>query len=379
MGDEKPVELYLGEYITNEYGLLKQVLSFLNPNDLWNAKQVCRKWKAAVELLIDKNPRVLNCPTNGEILPSVVPKPILPAVIIHQDLDRYSKKKENYCEKCKKFFYLCPCAISTSASVYISLSAERYRVIEPPNSFYKFWQTYSALVLPSSQEINVSTFCIKKTASILKEPLKDETVTRCLGGEDPIKCLLIIARRGSPKWISPLLNQIVARQGKTFAVGGGEILNCQCKAGNSLVPVSAKRTKPWFPLGYLFIAFRGEGVTAHSKILDDFSEDKINASMKELADRVGPVPEGGSRIAFLAQCVARTSNQLETLESSAFDKAFPSVPQFGFHAYGEYGMTSSSTGEPKRRDTSKKMKITFDHSNTTSITILTFNKIKVVK
>lgn len=61
-----------------------------------------------------------------------------------------------------------------------------------------------------------------------------------------------------------------------------------------------------------------------------------------MAIRVGPLPENSSRMAFIAQCVDRTDKEVEKAESYAFANAFPSVPQFGFRAYGEYGMRSQS-------------------------------------
>lgn len=64
----------------------------------------------------------------------------------------------------------------------------------------------------------------------------------------------------------------------------------------------------------------------------------------QLGRRVGPLPEGHSRVAFIAQCVDRADPSVEEHESSAFKTAFPLVPQFGYRAYGEYGIRSYSSG-----------------------------------
>ncbi|KAG8301938.1 hypothetical protein J6590_041373 [Homalodisca vitripennis] len=182
-----------------------------------------------------------------------------------------------------------------------------------------------------------------KGAKILRKPITDEIVSRCTSGEEPIKCLLVISKARSAKFVCSLLNKLVDRQGQTFAAGGGEIKHYECNAGNRHKITTGRYHSLWFVPSYVFIAFRGDGVSAHSEILYHEDAKDINTFMKQLAERVGPVPEGGSRIAFLAQCVARTDPFLENEESSAFSRAFPSVPQFGFHALGEYGMSSSST------------------------------------
>lgn len=67
-----------------------------------------------------------------------------------------------------------------------------------------------------------------------------------------------------------------------------------------------------------------------------------------MAENVGPLPEGGSRVALMAQCVdrPRALNRIypfpeveaELLELHYFTKHFPDVPVCGFLAGGEYGM-----------------------------------------
>uniref|UniRef100_A0A1B6G1L8 F-box domain-containing protein n=1 Tax=Cuerna arida TaxID=1464854 RepID=A0A1B6G1L8_9HEMI len=383
MEDKKSVE-DLGQYITNEYGLLKEILSNLNPIDLWSARLVCRKWKSTVDLIVNKDPIVLPSHKVGKKFPPpVVPQRILPTVIIQQHLFENSRNQSlEICRRCGREFYVCPCVISTPTTAFISISCTREKCSYEASlklTTYQFWHSHPTLILPTSQGIKITPFCIMKGAKILRKPITNEIVSRCIGGEEPIKCLLIISKTRSAKFVSSLLKKIVDRQGKTFAAGGGEIKHYECNAGNRRKITTGRYHSLWFVPSYVFIAFRGDGVSAHSEILYYEDAKDINIFMKQLAERVGPVPEGGSRIAFLAQCVARTDPFLENEESSAFNRAFPSVPQFGFHALGEYGMSSSSTEAPEEGKPSKKMKYSFEHVNTTSITIITFSKVKFNK
>ncbi|KAG8294560.1 hypothetical protein J6590_100490 [Homalodisca vitripennis] len=197
MDDKKVVE-DLGQYITNEYGLLREILSNLNPIDLWSARLVCRmeradymmdviedlsneylatkcvpanivgggdgpqngfglrklpekkekvckccsgtnhpegkvrrsrtvKWKATVDLIVNKDPIVLHSRKVGKKFPPpVVPQRILPTLVIQQHLFENSRNQSlEICRRCGREFYVCPCVISTPRTAFISISCTR--------------------------------------------------------------------------------------------------------------------------------------------------------------------------------------------------------------------------------------------------------------
>jgi len=367
----------IGEYITNQYGLLKHILSCLEPQDLRTAKLVCRDWSGAIEAILSKNPAwlVYRISIDSWKFPRLQ-QPMLPSLVLYFSASHNCQYLEvDCCTTCgtEDDVYQCPCTTSDSGTVFAVVAMSTITgMINHDNcdreKLYSFLNDPSALFFPrNSPELSVSTYNGGIPKNALAKGKSDDFVNKCLGGPEPIKCLIILSNGANAREVKKFIDKIVERQGLTFAVGGGITEKTEVKVGFG-------KNKLNGDFEHLIIAIRGHNVTAHSDVLVGY---KYQPFMQEMAQRVGPLPANSTRIAFLAQCLNRAHESIEIPESKAFKEAFPLVTQFGFKAYGEYGIRSCSEAGLEQAPPSKKKKATrkFKHENTTSIVILTFKNI----
>jgi len=345
----------IGEFITKEYGLLKQILSYLKPRDLHNARQVCRDWMKAVDNVVEKIPIVISYEHNKK--PSLTcPKPCLPAFMIYQSVTSEEYLKSEKCPNCKQIHLVCYCELTGPDTAVLSLNNSPVYTRYNP-ALYSFWQLSSVLLLSSQGDIFLSPF-ERNTLDITNSS------SWALLQED-IKGIFVVARTTCRKPVERVLDKLVECQGLTFAVGGGITDKFSFK------DVSNKGNKR---RNGVFVVFKGNNISAHSEIISGRDSSSIEKSISELKKRVGEVPDGGRQIAFIAQCVERRDADLEELECSLFRKYFPNIHQFGFRAWGEYGIKSGSSDDQHPRKENKRTKFSFCHAYTTSILILTLKK-----
>ncbi|XP_054275179.1 F-box only protein 22-like isoform X4 [Macrosteles quadrilineatus] len=344
-----------GEFITKEYGLLKQILSYLTkPDDLYRARLVCREWRKAVDNLVEKKPIVISY-KHGQKDPMPLPNtPILPHLVIFQNVVKkeYLKPK---CTVCKQRLMICDCRLMGPRTGMLKLGPSFSKTPYKPE-LYSFTQLPSVLLLKCPENVEIKTYSL---ISSLKGPYPENMNDF----DESIKALFVVCKSTHRKISEKILNALVDSRGPTFALGGGISDGFFYREGYNE-----------FTKGGLFIEFKGDNVKAHSTLINENDTASMENAIAKLRENAGEVPEDGVQVAFIAQCVDR--RHLEKQESSLFRKYFPNTPQFGFTAWGEFGLKNGNSEESPKQNKSKKKKLEFSYVFTTSILIVTIRKTK---
>lgn len=385
----------IGNFLSNEYGLIKHIFKYLPNRDLYRARNVCRSWRSAVDILMEKKP--VWTVTNESI--DNFHRRIRPKFIL---LSIDNRKKKYICTalrgkgvtevpECKSTKF-CVCKyIDEETTICLLDSPKPLRTpvvkhskgTEPVTT-----QCSSMLMLPEIPGVEFSTFSMtyEELLHIVEDDM-EESLDILIGKDGgPLKCLLLFTSycfsmsSSDEAALDTLVTKIEERVKHRFALGGG-VLRSQCLIRNGGKSSSQPKI--------LGVTIKGENVTAHSQILIDH-DPNTDGYMKELADRLGQAPEDGrSRIAFIVQCLNKDRNvtvdsapnsrqkvRLCDYELRCFTKYFPSVPIFGFMGYGEFGLDLAKMSPYGHQEKKKKTKHNHhvQFSDSSSIVVITFNQ-----
>lgn len=409
-----------GEYITKEYGILKKILKYLNYRDLLTARKVCRDWCRVVNRIFLKEfgkiPEVFfseNNSSNKEEKEFWSNMKSIPEVLIkyHDNRDhnisetstsvvkdmkklwkplfdceikdcviRERRERNSNEEEDPLSFNISPTIIYVRSYGMFSYSS---KVRDGPkillhSDFFDDGGN-STVSLPRVPGVHYSVF----TKSLKRYERMEFDIEELERNQDkgPVRCILLYIDYDEFNYESAFVRlmsyivQTVEKQQKTqFAFGGGKVEALSyCKDNDLKIPVLCG------------IIIRGENIVAHSSILlEPCRGADINEFFESMAGDVGPLPDGASRLALMAQCVDRPKMlkrvnrfpeiDIECLEMLHFSNHFPNVPICGFLAGGEYGWEAAST-TPNVNSKGKKSKLRTAqamHCQSTSIVVLTY-------
>ncbi|XP_054275180.1 uncharacterized protein LOC128994561 isoform X5 [Macrosteles quadrilineatus] len=280
--------------------------------------------------------------------------PILPHLVIFQNVVKkeYLKPK---CTVCKQRLMICDCRLMGPRTGMLKLGPSFSKTPYKPE-LYSFTQLPSVLLLKCPENVEIKTYSL---ISSLKGPYPENMNDF----DESIKALFVVCKSTHRKISEKILNALVDSRGPTFALGGGISDGFFYREGYNE-----------FTKGGLFIEFKGDNVKAHSTLINENDTASMENAIAKLRENAGEVPEDGVQVAFIAQCVDR--RHLEKQESSLFRKYFPNTPQFGFTAWGEFGLKNGNSEESPKQNKSKKKKLEFSYVFTTSILIVTIRKTK---
>ncbi|XP_039286138.1 uncharacterized protein LOC111052608 isoform X2 [Nilaparvata lugens] len=423
-----------GDYITNEYAILRLILNNLTLTDLLTARKVCRSWHRCVISILQnvdsaKSPHILY--TDQLFYDNEVDHwdklRIIPEVLIRFSTDCVDplRDERNKCwvsllndkleadeEIIRKvdeehglhpptglLDFVCdgvigcvpahaPLKCSLGALCGIQQCTRPFGFHQTRTNFEKLYvfsmassgKASSALVLPRMPGVHydlVKFHLENKEIRLESFPKSPPWV------DMPIKCVLLIdcrlRNRNAQviKCLRTFLEFFEVSDNTCFALGGGRL------RGGVSWPRGAGGRAPMFA-----IVVRGDNVTANSFMLKPhYSKlDKIEDQVAAFARNVGPLPSGSKRIAVMAQCIdrqARMHSELraqeryrnENKEAQIIGKHFANIPVFGFVANGEIGYCSDpdiDTDNPPAKRIKMKPSL-FINYQSTSLIVLTFN------
>lgn len=385
----------IGNFLSNEYGLIRLIFKYLPNRDLYRARQVCRSWRAAVDVMMEKKP-VWAVESTDNFHRRIRPEFIL----LYIDTFLRNVKKKSLCPglrgkvvrevpECNKTKY-CECKYTdTETAVCVldgpTLLRRPITIPDPTGLEPTPILCSSMLMIPEMPGVEFSTFSMTYRDLLnIHEDDNSEKLDALIGKDgDLLKGVLLFTSYICPASLTAyreaaldkLITRMEERVKHRFALGGG-VLKKQYIIKNGV------KVSP----AIVGITIKGENVTAHSQILIDHNPN-TDDYMKELAERLGPTPEDGrSRIAFIVQCVNKdqrmtlptTREKVKTCdhELSCFAKYFPTVPIFGFMGYGEFGFDlvkmSPYGHQEKKRKTTQNPRIQYTDSS--SIVVVTLNE-----
>ncbi|BES98860.1 Hypothetical protein NTJ_11676 [Nesidiocoris tenuis] len=332
-----------GDYITNEYSILKNIFSFLTGKELRVCSQVCREWKKMADKFIEYNVECIRGKQEEVQNLDKVSKLVNPAMILHL-LTSNSTNTKSLDEKiCKTYdvddvpiYYLVSCGI-------LYTPCKRGKIQSIPE--YELASDYASAFFPRVPGLKIKSFDFTGKTSV-----KPEMVEPLLGA----KGVILLGDSSNPcvntcKQIAKNLYYSAPNRKEVRA-------ERPCLAGGLLVKIFRVTPPGRRKSAYVTaIALGGDNVTIHCDIN---RTSKFDDFFKELSERSGPKPPNADRYAFIFNCIGRYNGDApgKNDEIAVFRKYFPGVPYFGFWSYGEFcipdshGASSSSSAKKIKID-----------------------------
>lgn len=325
----------LGTYITNEYGILKQIFSYLTSKDLLSASNVCREWKEVANRILMKNNKPVSYSKDLVSGWGTFHSKLHPKVVLHFSCS-YGRKNlgSDFFPKLSELYDVRDVSVFNIRNNYFIASEYTGGKLAIKPKLGKNAET--ALFLCDMPGVVINSF-------YFRGPLTSQEI-ETLDRLSDTKCLILIAGGDVPCInLAHNVTSIFNKDGSLLMAGG---IAQRAVRTHPLLPSSATK------YAVLGLTFHGENLTAHLG-LHQLSRNLQNF-MEAFSKEVGPLPEGSVRIAFMFSCINRIK-MLKDKETLIFSKCFPNVPVYGFWSYGEFAVIRKKPSEPSP---SKKAKLT---------------------
>lgn len=384
----RPTSPYLGdfgEYFSQQYSLLKLVLSYLNYYDLNTLREVNSSLKLAVDILLKKRVWIQSASLNymlgtdhrPELIhtrhyidlkieptalftfegmaggPSSRSRPKICMRLRDRNDNRYFPKNEIVPKSIKTFV-----PVGAKGIIYPEKNDQNEMVVVQTMMHKKLVLLY----MPSSDNYEVSVYTHVVTSETVLEIVSIREYF--FSDPRPIQGILFL-KVGSPHidgLITSIVKLITTKQTQPFAVSGGHV---------SSLDYSSPPKKN-IPGVIKAIIFRGNGIHCMSDFISATTTDGVLEGLKPAklhVDKYFGNLNVHKTFIIMFQCVDRHSLPIE--DYSLLAQVFPGIPIFGMQTWGEIGFRSFKTQET--RFIPKKRKLSIMHSVKTTYMIVSID------
>lgn len=375
-----------GEYFSQQYSVLKLVLSYLNYYDLNTLREVNSSLKMAADILLKKRTWIQSASLNYLQGTDHRPEPIHSGHFIDLKIEPKvlftfesmaggpsSRSRPKICMRLRdrndnRFFpksEIVPNSVKTfvpigSKGIIYPEKNEKDELVIVQTMMHK---KLVLLYLPSSDNYEVSVFTHVVSNESLR--LANEPV-RSFFLDDPrtIQGILFF-KVGSPiidAIISFIIKLISDNQSQPFAVSGGHVssLDYDSPPKKNIHGVIKA------------IIFRGDGIRCMSDFIGATTNDEVLEGLKHTAlhvDKTFGKLNVHKTFIIMFQCIDRHSLPIE--DYTLLAKIFPRIPIFGLQTWGEIGFRSFKIQEMKF--VAKKRKLSIMHSVKTTYMLVSID------
>lgn len=369
-----PYKGNFGTYLTEQYNLLKLVLSYLNYHDLNSLRQVNGSLRNAADILLKKRnwiqcssvPYVYN--TDDWVPPAhhghyvdlkIEPKVLFTFEAVANGLS--CRTRPTICSRLgERIGSFDPKAdiLPSSVEVFVPIGARGIIYPEPNTSemvyLHSTFQKKIALVyLPKSDGYDVTVF----THIHSQESLFQQIAAYFCGDPRPVRAIIFL-KVGTIN-IDGMIRHIVSKatdsQSESFAVAGGHVSNLDFD----------KTPKKNLPGIFKAIIIRGNGIRCLSDIISANTPESVAEGLKVTANYVknsfGKY-DVNKTIILMFQCIDRYS--MSTEDHVELVKTFPDIPLVGVQTWGEIGLRSFQPDNIKYSPKRKQMALMHAYKTT---------------
>lgn len=351
-----------GEYFSEQYCVLKLILSYLDYYDLNTLRQVNSTLKLAADALLKKRLWIhsasLNYLPGGDGRPEHVPRKrfvdlkIEPKVLFTFEGmpgSPCTRSKPKICMRLKnrydiRFFpkkEIVPDSIKTfvpigaNGLIYPQKNDNNELVHVRTMQHKKLVLLY--LPTKDNYDVDVYTHLLMNNKCELLNP--DRIRTYFLSDSRPVKGIIFlkIDRTSVHEVVKFIVKFIASIQSQPFAVSGGQVASLEYSPHVSISAVIKA------------VIFRGEGVRCMSDIIDSNTNEQVLEELKEPAlyvEKTFGNLDVNNTFIFMFQCTNRYSMQVE--DYKLLSTTYPGIPIFGMQTWTEFGFRSFKHSEMLR-------------------------------
>jgi len=384
IGPHSPYSGDFGEYFSEQYSVLKLVLSYLNYYDLNTLREVNSSLKIAADILLKKRTWIQAASLNYMHGTDHRPEPIHSGHFIDLRIEPKvlftfegmaggpsSRSRPKICMRLRdrndNRFFPRSDIVPKSVKTFVPIGAkgiiypdknEKNELITVQTMMHK---KLALLYLPTTDSYDVSVFTRVVTSdSFIQEPIREffHSDPRPIRG-------IIFLKVGAPHidgMIRFIVKMVSNNQSEPFALSGGHVSSLDYD----------NPPKKNIPGVLKAIIFRGDGIRCVSDFIGSTTDDGVLEGLKHTALYVNKT-FGKLNIhktfIMMFQCVDRHSLPIE--DNTHLAKTFPNIPIFGMQTWGEIGFRSFKTHELKFAP--KKRKLSIMHSVKTTYMIVSID------
>jgi len=385
IGPQSPYSGDFGEYFSEQYSVLKLVLSYLNYYDLNTLREVNSSLKVATDILLKKRTWIQAASLNYMHGTDHRPEPIHSGHFIDLRIEpkvlftfegmaggTSSRSRPKICMRLRdrndNRFFPKSDIVPKSVKTFVPIGAkgiiypdknEKNELITVQTMMHK---KLALLYLPTTDSYDVSVFTrVVSSESFLKDPIREFFLI----DPRPIRGIIFL-KVGTPQidgMIRFIVKIVSESQSEPFALSGGHVSSLDYD----------NPPKKNIPGVLKAIVFRGDGVRCVSDCIGSTTDEGVLEGLKHTALYVNKT-FGKLNIhktfIMMFQCVDRHSMPIE--DNMHLAKTFPNIPIFGMQTWGEIGFRSF---KPLGMKTDiKRRKLSIMHSVKTTYIIVSIDK-----
>lgn len=370
-----------GDYLSQQYSILKLVLSYLNYYDLNTLREVNTSLKTATDILLKKRLWIQCASLNYMHGTDHRPEPIHNGHFIDLRIEPKvlftfegmsggpsSRSRPKICMRLRdrndNRFFPKSDIVPNSVKTFVPVGArgiiypdknEKNEMIIVQTTMHK---KLALLYLPSNDGYDVSVYtrvAISETFAL--EPIREFFTS----DPRPIRGLIFLKAGASHTdgMIRCIVKMVANNQTESFALSGGLVSNLDYD----------NPPKKNIPGVLKVIIFRGNGIRCISDFIGSSTDEEVLEELSHTSTYVNQTYgqlDVHKTVIMMFQCVDRHSLPIE--DHAHIAKTFPDIPIFGVHTWGEIGFRSFKTNEFKLSP--KKRKLSIMHSVKTTYMII---------
>lgn len=367
-----------GTYLTEQYDVLKMVLSYLNYHDLDSLRQVNGSLRKAANILLKKRcwiqcSSVLYVFKTDNWLPPAydghyVDLKIEPKVLFSFEAvanGSSCRVRPTICSRLTdKFgnYNLKADILPSSIEVFLPIGARGIIYPESNGSEMVFLHSsirkkLALVYLPKSDNYDLTVF----THIHSQETLFQQVDAYFAGDRRPVRALIFlkVGTINIDVMIRYIVSKVTDNQSETFAVAGGHVSNLDFD----------KPPKKNLPGIFKAIIIRGSGIRCLSDIISASTPESVAEDLQVTANYVknnfGKY-DVNKTIILMFQCIDRYT--MSTEDHIELAKTFPDIPVVGVQTWGEIGLRSFKLDTTKYSP--KRKQLTLMHAYKTTYMIL---------
>lgn len=369
-----------GEYLSNQYSVLKLVLSYLNYYDLNTLREVNASCKAAADILLKKRMWIQYTSLNYTCGTDHRPEPVHEGHFVDLRIEPKllftfecmaggllsTRSRPKICMRLRdrndNHFFPRSDIVPNSVQTFVPIGAKGIFFPErDEKNGMAIVQTsalkkLALLYLPANDNYDVSVF-----TRVVSTESFDQDAVRAFFAEDtrPIRGMIFL-KVGSPN-IDPLIRFIVKsvtnNQDEPFALSGGHVSNLDYN----------NPPKKNIPGVIKAIILRGNGIHCVSDCISHTDDELVLKGLKATSTHVKKTLgtlNADKTFIMMFQCVDRHGLP----DHTHLANTFPNIPIFGMQTWGEIGFKSFDS--PELKHIPKKQKLSVLHSVKTTFIIV---------
>lgn len=381
---QSPYSGDFGDYLSQQYSILKLVISYLNYYDLNTLREVSTSLKSATDILLKKRTWIQSASLNYMHGTDHRPEPIHSGHFIDLRIEPKvlftfegmsggpsSRSRPKICMRLRdrndNRFFPKSDIVPNSVKTFVPIGAKG--IIYPDKNEKNemiivqtvMQKKLALLYLPSNDSYDVSVFTrVVSSDTFVQEPIREFFTS----DPRPIRGLIFLKVGNSHNEVMVrfIVKLVANNQTEPFALSGGHVSSLDYD----------NPPKKNIPGVFKVIIFRGNGIRCISDVISPTSDSEVLEELGHTSMYVNKTYgklDVHKTVIMMFQCVDRYSLPIE--DHALLAKTFPNIPIFGVQTWGEIGFRSFRTNECKFSP--KKRKLSIIHSVKTTYMIISID------